>query len=90
MPLPQELDELLAHIESYKPSSHDVGIVRIMLYGQIGAGKSSNINTFKNALLRTMAHDAYTEAKEGTVTTEVSESNNCGSWRYIFMNLYCW
>jgi len=66
-----DLKTLLTDMTSYAPRSEEVGAVRIMLCGQISAGKSSCINTFKNALTQTISFDAYTEEKDHSVTTQM-------------------
>ena len=72
MPHFQEHDQLIADTERYEPCSPEVGVVRILLCGQIKAGKSSFINTLRCVFLQQIVHDAYIEDRDASVTKKVT------------------
>nr|XP_046259639.1 interferon-induced protein 44-like isoform X2 [Scatophagus argus] len=53
----------LQYVQEYEPENQDVKHVRILLYGPVGAGKSSFINSVSSTVRRRMAVPALASAK---------------------------
>ncbi|XP_049416467.1 interferon-induced protein 44-like isoform X1 [Epinephelus fuscoguttatus] len=63
--LPWNKEEDLNFVKSFKPWNQDVSHLRILLYGPVGAGKSSFINSVDTALQGRIASRAPTDAISG-------------------------
>ncbi|XP_072301558.1 interferon-induced protein 44-like [Eucyclogobius newberryi] len=65
--------ELLKELTEYEPLNEDVRHLRVLVYGPVGAGKSSLINSLTSALLGRMAIPAAvnnTQSDEGSFTLQ--------------------
>lgn len=65
--------ELLKELTEYEPLNEDVRHLRVLVYGPVGAGKSSLINSMTSALLGRMAIPAAVnnaQADEGSFTLQ--------------------
>lgn len=69
--------DLLEEVKEYKPENEEVGHLRFLLYGPVGAGKSSFINSVTSSLVGRMSVPATvntSESAEKSFTVQVSES----------------
>uniref|UniRef100_A0A3B3ZMS5 G domain-containing protein n=1 Tax=Periophthalmus magnuspinnatus TaxID=409849 RepID=A0A3B3ZMS5_9GOBI len=67
--------KLLKELWEYKPQNEDVRHIRVLVYGPVGAGKSSFINSITTALLGRMAIPAAVntaQSDEGSFTVQTS------------------
>uniref|UniRef100_A0A087XD53 Interferon-induced protein 44-like n=1 Tax=Poecilia formosa TaxID=48698 RepID=A0A087XD53_POEFO len=54
-------EELLQYIKNFEPQNEEVEAIRVLLYGPVGAGKSSFINSVNNVLRRKMTQEALAD-----------------------------
>ncbi|XP_054915743.1 interferon-induced protein 44-like [Poeciliopsis prolifica] len=50
--------ELLEYVKNFQPQNEEVGAIRVLLHGPVGAGKSSFINSVNNVLQNRMTNEA--------------------------------
>ncbi|XP_041859100.1 interferon-induced protein 44-like [Melanotaenia boesemani] len=69
--LPENDQEILEFIKSYKPRNDRAGHLRILLHGPVGAGKSSFINSVESVVLGRISGQVMTAAaSESCFTTK--------------------
>ncbi|XP_046882641.1 interferon-induced protein 44-like isoform X2 [Hypomesus transpacificus] len=61
---------MIKELKQFSLNDPDMGQLRILLMGQIGAGKSSFVNSIKSAISGRMATDALADADAGTSFTK--------------------
>uniref|UniRef100_A0A673ZEB4 Interferon-induced protein 44-like n=1 Tax=Salmo trutta TaxID=8032 RepID=A0A673ZEB4_SALTR len=61
---------MVAALRNFKLSDPDMGQLRCLLYGPVGAGKSSFINSVNNVFQGRVAHNALVAAASGTSFTK--------------------
>ncbi|XP_014023056.2 interferon-induced protein 44-like [Salmo salar] len=66
----QERDTMVAALRNFKLSDPDMGQLRCLLYGPVGAGKSSFVNSVNNVFQGRVAHNALVAAASGTSFTK--------------------
>ncbi|XP_029549159.1 interferon-induced protein 44-like isoform X2 [Salmo trutta] len=71
----QERDTMVAALRNFKLSDPDMGQLRCLLYGPVGAGKSSFINSVNNVFQGRVAHNALAAAASGTSFTKTYNRN---------------
>ena len=83
----------LQYVKEYEPERDDIKHLRILLYGPVGVGKSSFINSVSNVLRGRMTNPAEDSAKvsEKSFTKEVRKlliSFNYHQQTFISIHLY--
>ncbi|KAK7925088.1 hypothetical protein WMY93_007398 [Mugilogobius chulae] len=71
--------ELLQELTEYEPQNEEVKHLRVLVYGPVGAGKSSLINSIATALMGRMAIPAAannTQADEGSFTVQFNPKSS--------------
>ncbi|XP_014835544.1 PREDICTED: interferon-induced protein 44-like, partial [Poecilia mexicana] len=54
---------VLQYLKNFRPQSEEANHIRVLLYGPVGAGKSSFINSVNNVLQGRMTHEALASNK---------------------------
>uniref|UniRef100_A0A3Q2PW85 Uncharacterized protein n=1 Tax=Fundulus heteroclitus TaxID=8078 RepID=A0A3Q2PW85_FUNHE len=71
--------EDLRYVQEYKPAQDDIKYLRVLLYGPVGAGKSSFINSVSNVLRERISIPALTSA----MTSDTSFTRKYETHKFI-------
>ncbi|KAM4560695.1 interferon-induced protein 44-like [Fundulus diaphanus] len=71
--------EDLRYVQEYKPAQDDIRYLRVLLYGPVGAGKSSFINSVSNVLRERMSNIALASA----MTSDTSFTRKYETHKFI-------
>ncbi|XP_035990906.1 interferon-induced protein 44-like isoform X1 [Fundulus heteroclitus] len=71
--------EDLRYVQEYKPAQDDIKYLRVLLYGPVGAGKSSFINSVSNVIRGRMSNIALASA----MTSDISFTRKYETHKFI-------
>lgn len=91
-PVPENNQDILDFLKSYRPKNRDASHLRILLIGLNGAGKSSFINSVDSVLQERVAGRDLTDAIAGTSFTKKYKTykfckGNQGHYSFVFNDI---
>lgn len=84
----QIADKLRQEVRSYRPHNNLIDIVRILLVGSVGTGKSSFVNSVLSALKNTLVQVANVQDTSGQSVTEHVRKTSMTKHVFIIIENY--